>query len=117
MGGAGAGWSWARTLGAADRGTLRGRLWSTRALGTDHWASKPSAMPGAVPSFKRGYYGFPGEAICASINEQVVHGGTPAQRRSLAGRRPDLKSTAGGNFSKAVQTGELGGSTVRGGRR
>jgi methionyl aminopeptidase len=37
--------------------------------------------PGATPSFK-GLYGFPG-SVCASINEEIVHG-IPSRRRVLA---------------------------------
>ena len=36
--------------------------------------------PGATPSFK-GLYGFPG-SVCASINEEIVHG-IPSRRRVL----------------------------------
>ena len=36
--------------------------------------------PGATPSFK-GLYGFPG-SVCASINEEIVHG-IPSRRRTL----------------------------------
>jgi len=36
--------------------------------------------PGAIPSFK-GLYGFPG-SVCASINEEIVHG-IPSRRRVL----------------------------------
>ncbi len=42
---------------------------------------------GATPSFK-GYHGYPA-TICASVNEQIVHG-IPSQRRSL--REGDIVS-------------------------
>ena len=41
---------------------------------------------GAVPSFK-GYHGYPA-SICASVNEQIVHGSRP--RHGAGRRRPDL---------------------------
>lgn len=41
-------------------------------LELDHIAEKYIRGRGAIPAFK-GYHGFPG-SICASVNEQVVHG-------------------------------------------
>ena len=43
----------------------------------DELARQKIAEAGAIPSFK-GYHGFPGH-ICASVNEEVVHG-TPGNR-------------------------------------
>ena len=53
---------------------------STREL--DHMAEQFIRSAGAVPAFK-GYCGFPA-SICASINEQVVHG-IPGPRQLLDG--------------------------------
>ncbi|WP_433698566.1 type I methionyl aminopeptidase [Nocardiopsis sp. CA-288880] len=50
-------------------------------LDLDSVAEKVIRDAGAVPSFK-GYHGFPG-SICASVNEEVVHG-IPSARRVLA---------------------------------
>ncbi|MEC3894785.1 MULTISPECIES: type I methionyl aminopeptidase [Nocardiopsis] len=50
-------------------------------LELDSIAEKVIRDAGAVPSFK-GYHGFPG-SICASVNEEVVHG-IPAADRVLA---------------------------------
>jgi len=47
----------------------------------DAIAEKVIREAGAVPSFK-GYHGFPA-TICASVNEQVVHG-IPRAERVLA---------------------------------
>jgi len=49
-------------------------------LELDQIAEKTIAKHGAIPSFK-GYGGFPG-SICASINEEVVHG-IPSKKRIL----------------------------------
>ncbi len=51
----------------------------------DAYAEKRIRDMGATPSFK-GYYGFPG-SICASINNEVVHG-IPSPKRVL--RRGDI---------------------------
>ena len=50
-------------------------------LELDSIAEKVIRDAGAVPSFK-GYHGFPG-SICASVNEEVVHG-IPSTERVLA---------------------------------
>ena len=47
----------------------------------DELAEQTIAEVGAVPSFK-GYHGFPA-SICASVNEQIVHG-IPSSQRVLA---------------------------------
>ena len=63
------------------------RLMSTRARAgvstgeLDELAEQSIRDAGAVPSFK-GYHGFPA-TICASVNEQVVHG-IPSRRQVLA---------------------------------
>ena len=66
----------ARALDAV-RGAVRPGV-STLEL--DAVAEKVIRDAGAVPSFK-GYYGFPG-SICASVNEEVVHG-IPSTERVL----------------------------------
>ena len=48
----------------------------------DSFAEKMIRQMGAVPSFK-GYGGFPG-SICASVNEEVIHG-IPGKRRLKEG--------------------------------
>lgn len=48
----------------------------------DELAFKVITQEGGIPSFK-GYHGFPA-SICASINEQIVHG-IPDQRRLVEG--------------------------------
>ena len=53
---------------------------STREL--DVYAEKKIRSAGAYPTFK-GYRGFPG-SICASVNEEVVHG-IPSNRRLREG--------------------------------
>ncbi|GLU49314.1 type I methionyl aminopeptidase [Nocardiopsis ansamitocini] len=50
-------------------------------LDLDEIAERSIRDAGAVPSFK-GYHGFPG-SICASVNEEVVHG-IPSAERVLA---------------------------------
>ncbi|MEU3306821.1 type I methionyl aminopeptidase [Nocardiopsis sp. NPDC055551] len=50
-------------------------------LELDSIAEKVIRGAGAIPSFK-GYHGFPG-SICASVNEEVVHG-IPSSERVLA---------------------------------
>ena len=47
----------------------------------DELAEKRIAKAGAVPAFK-GYHGYPA-TICASINDEVIHG-IPSGRRLLA---------------------------------
>ncbi len=49
----------------------------------DNYAEQRIREMGAEPSFK-GYYGFPG-SICASINQEVVHGIPNAKRRIRRG--------------------------------
>lgn len=49
----------------------------------DNYAEQRIREMGAKPSFK-GYYGFPG-SICASINQEVVHGIPNAKRRIRRG--------------------------------
>lgn len=51
----------------------------------DTYAEQRIREMGAIPSFK-GYYGFPG-SICASLNQEVVHG-IPSHKRKI--RRGDL---------------------------
>ena len=53
---------------------------TTRAI--DELAERRVCEAGAVPAFK-GYHGYP-STICASVNEQVVHG-IPSDRRLLEG--------------------------------
>src|SRR5687768_2415596 len=53
---------------------------STREL--DALAESSIRAAGAVPSFK-GYHGFPA-SICASVNEEIVHG-IPGERRLVDG--------------------------------
>ena len=51
-------------------------------LELDHIAEKYIRGRGAIPAFK-GYHGFPG-SICASVNEEVVHG-IPGPRKLRSG--------------------------------
>jgi methionyl aminopeptidase len=67
----------ARTLALITDATRAGV--STREL--DELAEQTIRDAGAVPSFK-GYHGFPA-SICASVNEQIVHG-IPASTQVLA---------------------------------
>ncbi|MBY8852624.1 M24 family metallopeptidase, partial [Saccharothrix sp. MB29] len=67
----------ARTLALLTAHTKAGV--STAEL--DELAEQSIRDAGAVPSFK-GYHGFPA-SICASVNEQVVHG-IPARTQVLA---------------------------------
>lgn len=60
----------------------------------DKIAEKYILKKGAVPSFK-GYHGFPA-AICASINEEVIHG-IPSKRRLVEG---DIISIDMGSYYK-----------------
>ena len=53
---------------------------TTREL--DAYAEKKIRAAGAHPTFK-GYHGYPA-SICASINDEVVHG-IPSDRKLLAG--------------------------------
>jgi methionyl aminopeptidase len=72
--------------------------------------------PGARPSFK-GLYGFPG-SICASINEEIVHG-IPSKKRML--REGDLASLDVGvhfqgfhtDSATTVPVGEVAGESQR----
>ena len=48
----------------------------------DAWRSSGYATAGAEPAFK-GYHGYPA-TMCASVNEQVVHG-IPSARRCVEG--------------------------------
>ncbi|GAA3538104.1 type I methionyl aminopeptidase [Amycolatopsis ultiminotia] len=67
----------ARTLAAVRDRAVAGV--STAEL--DELAEQTIRDAGAVPSFK-GYHGFPG-SICASVNEQIVHG-IPSKEQVLA---------------------------------
>ncbi|OXM66593.1 type I methionyl aminopeptidase, partial [Amycolatopsis vastitatis] len=67
----------ARTLAAVRAAAKPGV--STAEL--DELAEQTIRDAGAVPSFK-GYHGFPA-SICASVNEQIVHG-IPAKTQMLA---------------------------------
>jgi methionyl aminopeptidase len=59
----------------------------------DAYAEKRIRQMGATPSFK-GYHGFPG-SICASINEEVVHG-IPNAKKTI--RRGDVLKVDTGAF-------------------
>lgn len=71
---------------------------------------------GAVPSFK-GLYGFPG-SICASVNEEIVHG-IPSPRRLL--KEGDIISVDIGvhfgglhtDSARTIPVGEVGDETAR----
>ncbi len=69
----------ARALGAAVRAVEPGI--TTAEL--DAIAEYEIRAAGAVPSFK-GYHGFPG-SICASVNDEIVHGIPSPDRRLAAG--------------------------------
>ena len=73
-----------RAAGAVTKAALRhvGRMVKpgVSTLDLDRVAESFIRMHGAVPTFK-GYGGFPG-SICASVNEQVVHG-IPSPKRIL----------------------------------
>ena len=69
----------------------------------DALAEKRIAQAGATPAFK-GYHGYPG-TICASINEEVIHG-IPSGRRLL--REGDIISIDVG----ASLDGYLGDSAI-----
>ena len=82
------------------RSGRRGRRWtrcvtpSPRASPPPIWTPSPRQVirdAGAVPSFK-GYHGFPA-SICASVNEQVVHG-IPGRRAGAAWRATCSRWTA-----------------------
>ncbi|MBE9046529.1 type I methionyl aminopeptidase [Pleurocapsales cyanobacterium LEGE 10410] len=59
----------------------------------DEYAEKRIREMGATPSFK-GYYGFPA-SICASVNNEVVHG-IPSPKKTL--RRGDILKVDTGAF-------------------
>ena len=66
---------------------------------------------GATPAFK-GLYGFPG-SICASINDEIVHG-IPVEEARAEGRRHHLDRRRRGYegfFTDAAMTVPVGGST------
>ena len=70
-------------------------------LDLDVIAEKAIRDEGAIPSFK-GYQGFPA-TICASVNNEVVHG-IPTNARKLCARATSSRSTAAPSSTAGTAT-------------